>query len=107
MSNGVPDNLKASHLRIAVAPEQIEGQAAAEMRAHYTAGIAAVDRSLLISERWRERVILRPLPPQPQSLAELVDTARRRLREDRLRDDRDELQARRFVLQRVAEVLGP
>jgi hypothetical protein len=107
MSNGLPKNLQFTHLRIAAPPEQLEGQTSVEMLGHYTRSIEAIDRRLLLIDRWRERVVIRPAPPQPKSLAELVESARRRLREDRLRDDRDELQARRFVLERVSKVLQP
>lgn len=107
MSNGIPENLKFTHLRVAVPPEQIQGQTAVDMRAHYTRSIEAIDHGLVLNDHWRERIIIRPIPPRPKSLAELVDAARRRLREDRLRDDRDELLARKFVLERVTAVLQP
>ena len=107
MSNGLPENLRFTHLRLVAPPEQLEGQPVAELRVHYTRSIEAINQRLVLSERWRERIVVRPASPQPQSLAELIDATRRRLREERLRDDRDELQARRFVLERVAAALQP
>lgn len=105
MSNGIPENLQLKHLLFAAAPEQKAGQTAVSLQSHYTKRIEAIDQRLVLTEHWRDRIVIRPIPPQPKTLAELVETARRRLREDRLRDDRDELQARRFVLQKVATEL--
>jgi hypothetical protein len=93
--------MRPSHLAIAVPPEQGEEQTALDLRPHYELRVATIDRRLELSEHWRDRIRLRPVPPRPASLAELVEAARRRLREDRLRDDRNELTARRFVLDRV------
>jgi hypothetical protein len=107
MSNGAPTNLKPSHLLIAIAPEQLEGQPSIDLSSHFEKGMEHIDHRLQLSERWRERIRIRPVPPQPKTLAELVEAARRRLREDRLRDDRDELTARRYVLDRVITALRP
>jgi len=107
MSNGIPQNLDPAHLWIAVPPEQAEDVAPVALRPHYEQRIAEIDERLLLTERWRDRIRIRPVPAQPASLQELIEAARRRLREDRLRDDRDELNARRFVLTRVLQALQP
>ena len=77
--------------------------------------LAAVLEELVNCTVWHfsheERLMLRHRYPgadeHKAEHRELVESARRRLREDRLRDDRDELQARRFVLERVSKVLQP
>jgi len=56
---------------------------------------------LELVDAWRLRFPLLPPPPQRQSLAELVQEARRRLREDRAEADAVELRERIAVVDRI------
>ncbi len=104
MAQAPPTALSARHLSVALLPDDVAADAA---EAHYARVEARVDGQFALAELWSGRVSLRPDPPQPATLEELVQAARQRLRRDRLRVDRDELDARRFVLRRVRAVLSP
>lgn len=101
-----PQALTAAHLVHALAPATPEPDAG-DPRAHLQLGIARVDALVEIADAWRLRFPLLPEPPARETLAELVQAARRRLRDDRVRADLDELDARRFVLTSVHAELQP
>lgn len=98
-----PTSLTAGHLAHAVVPVAFDDQS--DPVPVLVAGLDRVDRLLRIADGARVRLAVLPDPPQQQSLAELVQAARRRLRGQRIRLDTDELAARRFVLDRVREGL--
>ncbi len=66
-----------------------------------------VDTLITLTDAVRGRLPLLPVPPRQETLPELVQVARRRLREDRARVTAEELGARRLVLDRVIEGLTP
>jgi hypothetical protein len=100
-----PVALTAAHLVHALAPATAD-EAGGDPRPHLRLGIDRVDALVAVTGAWRDRLPTLPEPPQRETLAELVQAARRRLRADRVRVDLDELAARRFVLQRVDEELA-
>jgi hypothetical protein len=101
-----PQSLTAAHIVYALLPDEPSG-AAVEPRQHYTLVQERLNGQLALAELWKNRIATLPTPPAPQSLQELVQAARRRLRSDRLRDDTEELEARRWVVLRVLEELAP
>lgn len=101
-----PPTLTAAHL-IHALPPATPDEPSGDPRPHLRLGIDRVDALLEIADAWRNRLPTLPEPPRRQTLAELVQAARRRMREDRLRVDVEELDARRFVLQRVHQELQP
>ncbi|MGS2617470.1 hypothetical protein ACVCAH_23530 [Micromonospora sp. LZ34] len=102
-----PTSLTAGHLAHAVVPPARDDEAdtAHDPVPILVASLDRVDTLLRIADGARVRLTILPEPPQQQSLAELVQAARRRLRGERVRLDTDELAARRFVLDRVREGL--
>lgn len=58
-------------------------------------------------DAWRLRFPLLPPPPQRQSLPELVQEARRRLREDRAEADAVELRERLVLVDRLRAGIQP
>ena len=66
-----------------------------------------VDVAIELSDAIRLRLPFFPPPAQQETLAELVQAARRRLREDRVRVEAEELGARRVVLDGVLRRLVP
>jgi hypothetical protein len=97
-----PAALTAQHLLHAVVP--VTG---ADPRVPLQANLARIDTLLVLTDAWKSRLPFLPPPPQQQSLQELVQAARRRLRDDHVRTDTEELGARRFVVQRVIQELTP
>ncbi|GAA3389427.1 hypothetical protein [Cryptosporangium minutisporangium] len=95
-----PTSLTAAHLGRAVVPAAPD-ESGADPIPPLTAGVDRIDALLRITEAWRGRLPTLPEPDRPQSLAEGVQAARRRLRDERIRLDVDELSARRFVLDQV------
>jgi hypothetical protein len=102
----LPLTLTAAHMIHALAPATPD-EAHGDPRPYLRLGIDRIDSLLEITDAWRNRLPTLPEPPQRQTLSELVQAARRRMREDRMRVDVEELGARRFVLQRVHEELQP
>lgn len=102
-----PTSLTAAHLVHAVVPAALPGDTEADPVPVLAAGIDRVDALLRITDAWRIRLPQLPDPPQRQTLGEVVQAARRRLRSERLRVDVEELAARRFVLDRVRTDLLP
>jgi hypothetical protein len=96
-----PDHL--IYALVPVAPDDTTG----DPRPFLGLGIDRIDALLGITDAWKGRLPILPAPPAPQTLQELVQAARRRVRADRVRVDTEELEARRFVLQRVQEALTP
>jgi hypothetical protein len=101
-----PNALTPDHLFHAMVPAAPDDQGGDPLP-HLSLGIDRIDALLEINEAWRGRMTILPEPPQAQTLQQLVQAARRRVRADRLRVDTEELDARRFVLQRVREELQP
>ncbi|WP_298460923.1 hypothetical protein [uncultured Cellulomonas sp.] len=104
----LPEHLSTAHLRAGVLPSVDVEDAAA----HRTELAAALDTALLrldlrgdLLDGWRLRLPVLPLPPRRQTLQEVVQTARVRLREDRVAADRTELVNRRFVVEHLREGL--
>jgi hypothetical protein len=97
-----PPSLTAGHLIHAVVPAAPDASTGDPLPT-LVAGIDRIDALLRIADGQRIRIAILPDPPQRQSLAELVQAARHRLRNERVRLDTDELGARRFVLDRVRE----
>jgi hypothetical protein len=100
-----PVALTPAHLVHAVVPPAPD-DAGGDPRPHLTAGIDRVDLLLGIADVLTARFPTLPEPPRQQTLQELVQVARRRLRADRVRRSVEELSARRFVLDRVRAQLG-
>ncbi len=100
-----PASLTAAHLVNALVPATPD-EATGDPRPHLQASIDRVDAIAGIVGAWRDKLVLLPEPPRRETLHELVQAARRRLRDDRVRIDVEELDARRFVLQRVIEELA-
>ena len=101
-----PPALTAAHLAHALVPAAPDGQAG-DPRPHLSLGIERIDALLEITDAWKNRLPTLPEPPQPQTLQQLVQAARRRVRADRVRADTGDLEARRYVLERVREELQP
>jgi hypothetical protein len=97
-----PVNLTAGHLFHAVVPAAPDVTAGDPLPT-LAAGIDRIDALLRIADAQGIRIVALPDPPQQQTLAELVQAARRRLRGERVRLASEELGARRFVLDRVRE----
>ena len=93
--------LSAAHLSAAVVPVGELPDLA------LTRAVRRVDEALLVSDALRGRLPWLPPPPAQQTLGELVQVARRRLREDRVRVQSDELGARRSILTDVRAGLTP
>jgi hypothetical protein len=93
--------LSAAHLVRAVVPTSTAPQVALQT------SLARVDAALVLSDAIRLRLPWFPPPPRQETLPELVQAARRRLREDRVRVEADELGARRTVLAGVLTRLTP
>lgn len=109
MANIPPSQLKPTHLLQALLPESpdVNGMTTPiDATTHYTLAITQLDQRLRVIEGWRGRLQRIPSPPQPASLAELIQTARKRLAEDKLSADGDELVARRFVLTELKREIG-
>lgn len=102
-----PVALTAEHLVHALVPAAPAGAAGAEPVVHVELAIDRVDLLAGVAGAWRDRLPRLPDPPRRETLDELVQAARRRLRADRARLDLEELDARRFVLQRVRDGLVP
>lgn len=102
MSNGIPQSLTAMHLVHALLPDDQAGQVT-KARMNYEQVVARLDGQLRIAELWRTRITVFPPAEEPQTLQELVQAARFRLRNDRLREDTDELQARKWVASRILQ----
>lgn len=66
-----------------------------------------VDTAIALSDAVRLRLPWFPPPVRQETLAELVQAARRRLREDRVRVEASELGGRRLVLDGVLRGLAP
>lgn len=100
-----PASLELGHLTFATAPVA-DGKVAVE--SHFSGVFDRLDLSLELSEAWRGRIPLVPLPAPEErpSLQELVVAARSRLRADQQRQDGEELQARRWIAEAVAEAAG-
>ena len=93
--------LSAAHLGAAVVPVDVAPDVA------LSRALVRLDEALAVTEAIRVRLPWLPPPAAPQTLAELVQAARRRLREDRVRVQADELTARRTVLTGVRAELTP
>lgn len=96
----VPENLDASHLIFGLAPDQTKDDTT-ELDTHYTAVLAQLDYKLDQAELLNDRIRRLPDPSAPASLRDLTAAARKRLRKERLQVDKDELLARRFVVNQV------
>lgn len=101
MTNGTAAELSAAHLVRAVVPTTVAPDAALRV------SLGRVDAALELSDAVRLRLPFFPAPVQQETLAELVQAARRRLREDRVRVEAEELGARRVVLDGVLRGLVP
>jgi hypothetical protein len=101
MPNGTSAELSAAHLIRAVVPTGVSPEAALRL------SLERVDVAIELSDAVRLRLPLFPPPAQQETLAELVQAARRRLREDRVRVEAEELGARRVVLDGVLRGLVP
>lgn len=104
----LPAHLSTAHLRAGVLP----AVDVVDPAAHRESVVAALDKALLrldlradLLDGWRGRLPLLPLPPRTQTLQEVVQAARVRLREDRATADRTELVNRRFVVAHLREGL--
>lgn len=100
----VPVALTSAHLLDALVPAGAD-PTAANPEPYLTSVIGRIDHHLAVTEIWAERAEVLPQPPRRETLAELVQTARRELRGERARVAVEDLQARRFVLQQVRAVL--
>lgn len=101
----VPARLTTRHLNYAVLPDDgVDGPVDADR--YYAVGIVRLDTLLELGELWAGRFDRLPEPEVRLTLQELVQAARRRVRAERLRLDTEELQARRFVLERVREEIA-
>ena len=100
-----PANLELGHLVYATAPVA-DGKVAVE--SHFSGIFDRLDLTVDLGQAWWERIPLFPVPaPETQpSLQELVVAARSRLRSDQQRQDGEELQARRWIAEAVAEAAG-
>lgn len=113
MSDSIPRGLTAAHLFQAALPAEPNATddtaetALPLRRALYQTALTRVTDRAVLSDAWRDRIRLEPPPAAPATLQELIAAARDRLRQDRQRDDSDELDRRRFVLQRVLDGLQP
>jgi hypothetical protein len=96
-----PTTLSAAHLSAAVVPISESPDLA------LTRAVHRVDQALLLSDALRGRLPWLPPPAAQETLGELVQVARRRLREDRVRVQSDELGARRTILTGVRAELTP
>lgn len=101
-----PNSLSAAQLFRATLPDDDPDRPVDAVQ-FYARGIETVDGALKIAELWAGRFRLEPDPPQPQTLQDLVQAARRRLRNDRVTVDTGELQLRRTLLQQVRDGLLP
>jgi hypothetical protein len=106
MSETPPNSLTAAHITYALLPDD-RADEPVDVQQYYTRVITRLDGQLALAELWKARIASPPAPEAPQSLQELVQEARRRLRSDRLRADTEEIEARKWVLQRVIEELAP
>jgi hypothetical protein len=105
MSNDAPENLKASHLVYGLAPEQTK-EDVVELERHYDSVLARIDGKLAIVDLIKGRIKDIPEITAQETLGDLVKAARKRLRQNRLQVDLDELRARRYVAAKVREALG-
>lgn len=106
----IPQQLTATHLRAGVIPllpaatdeDEHHRAVAATIDGH----LARLDRHEVLIDAWRGRLGRVPRPPERrQTLQEVVDAARARLRDDRVEIETTELVNRRFVLDHVRIVL--
>ena len=104
-NNPKPANLELGHFVYATAPVG-DGKVAVE--SHFSGVFHRLDLTLGLAEAWRGRIPVFPVPtPEDKpSLQELVVAARSRLRADQQRQDGEELQARRWLAEAVAEAAG-
>jgi hypothetical protein len=93
--------LSAAHLIRAVVPTATAPEPALRL------SLERVDAAITLSDAVRLRLPFFPPPVRQETLAELVQAARRRLREDRVRVEASELGARRVVLDSVLRGLVP
>lgn len=100
MSEGTHD-LSAAHLITAVVPTAVAPEEALRV------SLGRVGSALAVTDAIRVRFPWLPPPAAQETLPELVQAARRRLREDRGRLSSTELTARRGVLDRLLEELVP
>jgi hypothetical protein len=96
-----PNTLSAAHLIRAVVPIATAPEPALRR------SLERVDTAITVSDAIRLRLPWFPPPERQETLPELVQAARRRLREDRVRVDAAELGARRAVLDSVLRGLAP
>ena len=97
----IPTPLSSEHLTRAV----VSTQSSPEVQ--LTLSRDRVDAMLALNDALRVRLDWFTLPARQETLSELVQAARRRLRQDRGRVDIDELNARRSVLHAVIMELTP
>ena len=95
-----PTDFTAAHLFRAALPDDAPDRVV-DAKVHYQRSIERVDDAIKVSELWAGRFRVEPEPEQPQTLQELVQAARRRLRNDRVTLDTNELQIRRDLLQHI------
>jgi hypothetical protein len=113
MAETIPKGLTAAHLFQAVLPAEPDAAddtaetLLPQRRALYELSLVRLSDRVALNEAWRDRIRLDPPPAAPATLQELIAAARDRLRQDRLRDDVEELDSRRFVLRRVLDRLQP
>ncbi len=93
--------LSAAHLIRAVVPTADPPETSLRL------GVRRIDAAIALSDAVRLRLPLFPPPARQETLPELVQAARRRLREDRARVDAQALGARRAVLDSVLRGLAP
>jgi hypothetical protein len=85
-------------------PANAEGSPAL-LRAHYDLLARRLGGQLDLIDAWRQRLPRLPEPPARQSLQELVQAARRAVREERSRADLTELQLRLGLVDRIRNLL--
>ncbi len=95
-----PVGLTTSHLSYAVVPDS-QQPAVVSATVHFEAVISSLDVVLTVAEAWKGKLGILVDPPEPATLQELVQAGRRRLRDDRLRADTEELHARHYAVSTV------
>jgi hypothetical protein len=101
MNQPTPVAVSAAHLIRAVVPTAVAPEPALRR------SLGRIDAALVVSEAVQLRLPWFPPPERQETLAELVQAARRRLREDRVRTEASEFGARRVVVDAVLRGLAP
>lgn len=102
-----PDTHLFAERLVHVLPPAAPSAAQSNALAHYDVLAERLRGRLDLVDAWRLRLPLLPEPPRRESLADLVQEARRRLREDRSQADLAELRERLTLVDQLRAGLAP